>query len=586
MAEYEASTVPKTEAGPPPRTAPQRGGLREVLTVERIALGLAALVLVILVVYPGAWLFLGSLGVPRELTLDHILATIQQSQYIEPLVNTLILGFAVSFLVLIAGVPMAWAVTRTDMPGQGFFRSAPAIAFLTAPYLSALAYIMLLGPNAGLLSKFIMSVTGLQELPISIFGIGGVAFVISCHLFPYAFFLTSSSLDSMDASLEESAQILGANKLKTMWRVTLPLVLPGITSAALLAFVASIALFGPQAFLGLPGRVYFLPTKIFVLLSLYPPRFAEASALGLGIIVLTAFALYVQRTVLEKKSFVTVSGKGTRPARMKLGPWKWVMLAYSSLIILVSVVLPYSVFIVAAFSKQWLDGPSLSNFTLQNFPYVLFEDDRTTRAIGNSFMLATGVATVTVLLGFLIAFIDLRTQTRGRRVLDYLSILPLGIPGIVLAVGLLQAWIRSPIMIYGTIWIIFIGYMTRYVPLAVRSANTALRQIDPTLEEASRIAGGSWLMTMRRITVPLIKPGILVGWTLVFVPTLQEMSTSILLYTQGTEVISVMIYKLNELGLFEAIAALAMITVVLAMTILLIVRKLAGASLEQLAGGG
>lgn len=574
------TVVPSRAPGARPRA-----GLREILSVERIALGLAALVLIVLVGYPILWLLLGSMGQPRELTLGYLAKTVTQSQYLEPLLNTLQLGVFVAIGTTVMGVPMAWAVARTDMPGRAFFRSVSTIAFLTAPYLSALAYIMLLGPNAGLLNKGVKAVFGLQDAPFNIFGMAGVVFVISCHLYTYSFQMTTSSLESMDASLEESAQILGASKLRTMWRVTLPLVLPAISSAMLLTFVASIALFGPQAFLGLPERVYFLPTKIFtLLLATYPPRYAEASALGLGIILLTVVALYLQRSFLEKKSYVVLSGKGTRPARVKLGLWKWVLFAFSSFMILVSVVLPYGVFVIAAFSKNWLDGPSLSNFTLQNFPFVLFEDQRSSRAIFNSFALAFGTATVTVLLGLLVAFIDLRTKIRGRRLLDYLSILPLGVPGIVLAVGLLQAYLRFPIPVYGTIWILLIAYTTRYIPISVRSANTAIRQVDVSLEEAARVAGASWFETMKRIAVPLLKPGLLVAWTLVFVPSLQELNTSILLYTQGSEVISVMIYKLNELGYFEAIAALSLITVTVAMGILMIMRKLAGKSLEELAG--
>ena len=586
MTAMDLGSLPAGGVGVEPFRRPIRARVHDLLSLENVALGMAALVLIILVVYPVTWLCLGSLGYPRATTATYLFSTFTQPQYVEPLVNTLILGFGVAVVSMIMGVPMAWAVSRTDMPGQKFFRIAPVIAFLTAPYLSALAYIMMLGPNAGLISKVIMAITGLEKSPISIFGLPGTVFVIACHTFPFTFFLTSSSLESMDASLEESAQILGAGRAKTMLRVTLPLVMPAITSGALLGFVASIALFGPQAFLGLPERIYFLPTMIFRLLSFYPPRFAEASAVGLGIVGITAIALYIQRTVLEKKSYVVLSGKGTRPSRVKLGAWKWGLFGYSSLVILLAVVMPYCMIISAAFSRQWLDGPSLSNLTFDNFYYVLFQEDRVGRAIGNSFFLALGVATVTTLLGLLIAFIDLRTKARGRRILDYLSIMPLGIPGIVLAVGLLQAWIRSPIAIYGTIWIIFIAYMTRYVPLAVRSANTALRQVDPSLEEAARVAGGSWAQTMRRVTMPLVKPGLLVSWTLVFVPTLQEMSTSILLYTQGTEVISVMIYKLQEMGRFEAISALALITLTFAMIALLTVRKMAGKSLEEMAGGG
>lgn len=574
-----------TTAGAAYPATPRRRGLSDIISFERIALGLAALILIVLVGYPVLWLLLGSLGMPDEFSLSYLASIVSDPQYLEPLVNTLILGASVAVCVVVFGVPMAWAVARTDMPGRKFFRSAPTIAFLTAPYLSSLAYIMLLGPNAGLLNKALKSVFGLQSSPLDIFGIPGIVFVISCNLYTWVFSMTTSALESMDASLEESAQILGASKLRTMLRVTLPLVMPAISSGALLSFVASIALFGPQAFLGLPKRVYFLPTEIFVLLnSTYPPRYAEASGLGLGIIVLTAIALYVQRSFLEKKSYVVLCGKGTRPARIKLGPWKWLLFGYSSLVIVVSVVLPYSVFVMAAFSKHWLNGPSLQNFTLSNFPLVLFGDQRTRRAILNSFGLAASAATAAVLLGLLIVVIDLRTKVRARRLLDYLSILPLGVPGIVLAVGLMQAWLRSPIPVYDTIWILLIAYITRYIPIAVRSANTAIRQVDASLEEAGRVAGASWSKTIWRITMPLVKPGLLVAWMLVFVPCLQELNTSILLYTEGTEVISVMIFKLNEMGYFEQIAALSMVTITFAMIVLFITRKLAGKSLEELAG--
>jgi iron(III) transport system permease protein len=539
-------------------------------------LGTAALLLLLLVGYPLCWLVLGGLGVPRTVTLSYYARVFTVVGNFMPLLNTLVLAVGVGLASTLFGVPLAWATARTDMPLRRTIHALVALTYIIPPYLSALAYIILLGPNAGHLNRLMMALFHVGRGPINIFSMGGVIFVISLHVFAFTYFLTHSALQSLDAPLEESAQLLGASRWTIARYITLPLVAPAITGGALLAAVEAMALFGPQAFLGLPARIVYLPTRIYGAMTGYPPRFAEASALSMILVVLTVIGLYVQRGYLERRSFVTVGGRGVSVKRTPLGVLKWPLLICCLTIVFFSAVAPLSVLVTAAFSKVWTDPLSLNNLTLTHFRAALIEDQTSVRGIVNSFKLATGAATLAALLGLAIAYIDLRTAIRGRRLLDYLAILPLGLPGTVMAVALLQAFIRPPFKLYGTIWILLVAYVARFTPLAVRSANSSLRQIDPALEEAARITGASWLRATLRIVAPLVRPGVLVAWLLVFIPALSELSATVLLYTSGTETISVAVFRLNDLGQLELVAALSIFTIAVILVAALGVQRLAG----------
>ncbi|HWT79770.1 MAG TPA: ABC transporter permease subunit, partial [Candidatus Methylomirabilis sp.] len=274
--------------------------------------------------------------------------------------------------------------------------------------------------------------------------------------------------------------------------------------------------------------------------------------------------------------------KGAPLDRVPLGVWRVPALCLCGLVFLFSVGLPYLTLLGVSFSRQWATVLESGSLTLRNYSYALFEFSLTQQAILNSLGLAAGAATLAMILGTLIAYLDLRTRFVGRRVLDYLSLVPLGLPGIVLSVGFIQAWIRPPLVLYGTIWILLVAYMARYIPFAVRSANTSLRQLDPALEEAARITGAPWLTSLVAVTIPLIKRGMLSGWLLIFVPALRELSASILLFTSGTETISVAIFQLYEEGYFESVCALAVVTLVVSLTVLAIARKVAGPSAWEL----
>jgi len=559
----------------PPRTP--------IFGFDRIVMAGAVVCLVVLVVLPVASLILGSIKGEAGLTFEHFREALTGRLYVQALKNSLILGAWTGLFSIVIGLPLAWAVARTNVPGKALIRLTATLSYLSPPFLTAIAFVNLFGPNAGVINKLIHEVLGLPWLTFNIFTMTGLVLVTVMHTFPFVFLLAASALQSVDASYEEAAQILGAGKWRTALSITAPLVTPAILSGTLIAFVNAIALFGSQAIIGLPGRVVTLPTRIYALFD-YPPEYGLASALSLVFVLITVAALFVQRSFLARRSFVTLAGKGSRPQLVDLGAGRWLMLGFAILVFIIAIVLPYSSLIAVSLSKSWgLDF--WNNLTLQNYRFILFEYDVTQRAIINSLLLATLAATIAVMLGAVIGWIDLRTRIPGRVLLDYSALIPLGLPGIVMAVALIQFWLKVPIALYGTLGILLLAYAGRYVPLGVRAANTSLRQVDPSLEESARILGAGWGTTMREVTLPLIRPGLFAGWLLVFVPAIQELSASILLFSSSSITLAVAVYNLYETGYTEPVAALAIINVIIIAAAIWIAGKVGGQDERRLGYG-
>jgi iron(III) transport system permease protein len=546
-----------------------------VFSFENLIMGAAVAAVVVLIVMPLCALLLGSVLAEGGLSFAHFEEAFSSRLYTKPLINSLILGAWTGLFSILVGVPLAWAVSRTNVPGKALIKATATLSYLSPPFLTAIAFVNLFSPNAGLINIFLRDVVGAPALTFNIFTMAGLVLVTVLHTFPFVYLLTSTALRSVDASFEEAAQILGASKWRTALTITGPLVAPAILSGTLIAFVNAIALFGSQAIIGLPGRIVTLPTRIYALFD-YPPEYGLASALSLIFVAITITALYVQRSFLARRSYVTLAGKGARAQLVDLGPGRWVLFAFCVAVFVVAILLPYGTLIAVSLSKSWgLDF--WQNLTLANYRFILLEYDVTQRAIENSLILAVIAASIAVLLGALIGWIDLRTNTPGRRILDYAALIPLGLPGIVMAVALIQFWLAMPIALYGTMTILLLAYVARYMPLGVRSANSALRQIDPSLEESARILGASWGMTMREVTLPLIRPALFAGWLLVFVPAIQELSASILLFSSGSITLAVAVYNLYETGYTEPVAALAMINMAIICTAIWLAAKIGGA---------
>src|SRR5499426_1588916 len=532
----------------------------------------AALALVVLVVLPLGFLGWGSLWGEGRLTLDHFAEALSNRLYVTALRNSLVLGAWTAVLSIVIGLPLAWAVSRTDIPARRFVHVTALIAYLTPPFLTAIAFVNLFSPNAGLVNRLMRDVLGVPALTFNVFSMSGLVLVTALHTFPFVYLLASSALESVDASMEESAQILGAGRWRTAAAITGPLVAPAVLSGALIAFVNAIALFGSQAIIGLPGRVFTLPTRIYALFD-YPPQYGLASAMSLVFVAITVAALALQRRYLARRSFVTLAGKGSRPRLVDLGGARWGVLAFCVAVFVVAVAAPYLTLLAMSVSRSW--GLHFwENLTLQHYRFVLIEYDVTRRAIVNSLILAGATATLAVLLGSFVGWLDLRTALKGRKLLDYASLVPLGLPGIVVAVALIQFWLRVPLPIYGTLLIILLAYTGRFIPLGVRSANAAFRQIDPTLEETARVTGAGWLRTFLSVTLPLARPGLFAGWLLVFVPALQELSASVLLFSSGSITLAVAVYNLYETGALGPVSALAIVTMLIITAALVVATRL------------
>jgi iron(III) transport system permease protein len=531
------------------------------------------LVLCVLIIYPACVLFADSfIDRSGELSLVWYIEAYADPRNYQAILNTLIIASGAALFATTFGTFMAWAVVRTDMPGWRIIEAASIVPFISTPFIGALAWILLASPQTGLINQLWRILFDTADPLLNIYGVWGIVMVEALYEMPFVFLIVAGALRSMDPTLEEASMSSGAGIWKTTWRVTLPLVLPAILGGALLVFVLAAEQFGVPAVLGTPARIRVLTTSIWDTQSVYPPKYGLGASLCVTLLLISMIGLWLQRRMLGTRSYTTVGGKGARPRRISLGPLRWVVLGVCLAYLVLAVVLPYATIFLSSIRTIWTQDFRWEQLTLQNYNWVLFEYPITQRALFNSLYLAVVGATVCIVFCALLSFLSLRTHLPGRKALDYLSMLPMAFPGIVLAVGLLRAWISPPLVLYGTIWILFVAYITRYLPYGVRSTSATLVQIHPELEESSLISGASWFQTFRRVTLPLLKPGLVSGWILLFVSFTRELSASVLLYSPGNEVISVAIYDMWEQGDFRPLSALAFIQIAIALAMLAIVK--------------
>jgi iron(III) transport system permease protein len=568
MAQAEALRAPKAR-----EERVRQWSVRDPLLYVQIAV---ILLLCFLIVYPAAILLERSFRDDNgALSWIWYLQAYTNERNLWAIINTIIVATGSAALAAVSGTLLAWAVVRTDMPGRRLVEMASIVPFISTSFIGALAWILLGSPETGLINQF-WRFLGNEEALINIFSIEGIIFVIALYEMPFVFLLVGGALRSMDPALEEASLSSGASLWRTTTRVTLPLVLPAILASSLLVFVLAAEQFGVPAVLGTPARIRVLTTSIVATNTFYPPQHGLGAALCVTLLIIALAGLWLQRRMLANRSFTTVGGKGSQPRRIALGPFRWVLLGICCLYLLLAVVLPFSTIFLSSIRTLWTADFRWEQFTLAHYHWILFEYPTTLRAIRNSLFLAVVGATVTILLCALISFLSLRTKLPGRTTLDYLSMLPLGFPGVVLAYGLLQVWINPPLVLYGTIWILFIAYLTRYLPIGVRATSATLVQIHQELEESSLSCGANWFETFRRITLPLLKPGIIAGWILLFIAFSRELSASILLYSPGTEVLSVVLYDLQQNGQFREISALAFIQIAASIVLVLVAKWLSG----------
>ena len=510
-----------------------------------------------------------------QFTLDNYRSAYGNIRHLEALANSLELGTGVAVLVTCFAVPIAWAISRTDMPGKAFVRLTVFAAFVTPPYLGAIGWILLAGPNSGWLNKVWMTLTGAGHGIFNIYSMTGLILVIAVTSFPYTFVFTSSALDLVSSEMEDAANILGARTLRTTLRVTLPLVTPAIIGGIIISFLEAIALFGAPALIALPARFNVVSTQLWQFFE-YPVRVEEAAAYAMPLLAITVLMFWLQRRILGRRGYTSVTGKGGERRMIALGAWRWVMLSYALLVGALSVFLPMLVLFQAAFAKAWGRGFSIDNLTLHNFYYLLFEQTQAKQTILNTFIYAAVTAFAAISLSLAIAYVVNRKLVPWSNVLAFLCMAPFVIPGVVLAIGFYAAYASPPLALYGTATILILGFTTRFLPIAYTSSAAGLRSINPEMEEAVRILGGSRFLAIRRVLIPLLKKSLAGAWILVFIPATRELSSAIFLVGPNTRVISVMLFDLSEEGNFEVLAALGVILLLATVAIAAIGTKIIG----------
>src|SRR5436190_1039738 len=451
-----------------------------------------------LVLLPMLRLLITSLtGDSGQLSLEHYAQVFTEPAFLKPLVTTLWTSAAVGVLCVHAAAPMGWLVSRTDLPGKRLLRALILASFVTPPFLGAFAWLLLGGPNAGLINQWYYALLGLKPFEatplINIFSAGGMVFVMALYTFPYVFTFVANSLDLIPSDLEDAAAILGAPAWRTAIDITLPLAAPALLAGFIVAFLQSMTLFGTPAILALPAGIDTMTTKIWSLFQ-FPPQLGLAAAASLPLLLITVALLRTQTAIMGRRGYSIVGGKGGGVRLVRLGAWK---------------------------------VPALALFAV----------------------------------------------VRGHRYLAFLATAPVAIPGIVLAVGLFLSYTHPPLILYGTLSIIFLAYLTKELPVGYQQIAASLKSVHPELEDAGRIFGANRLRALFDITAPLVRNGVLATSMFIFLGSIRELSATILLFTARTKTISVTMFDLRESNDWGPIAVLSITMLLITFAMIALINR-------------
>ena len=538
---------------------------------------LLAVLLAILVVLPLGWLLYYAL-VDKDgaFTLANFAALVDDATLRKPFLVAIGMALAVGALSCVIATPLAWLVSRTDLPGRGVVRALVTASFVTPPFLGAIAWELLAAPNSGLLNVLYRRLAG--GLPydaplVNIYSFGGLVFAIACYTFPYVFTLVANGLDRVPSDLEDASAILGGRTLYTLRRITVPLVLPAMMAGSLIAILQALTMFGSPAILALPAGFHVITTKIWSLFQ-YPPKPGLAAAASLPLLAITVLLLQGKSWILGRKGYTVLGGKSGDAKIARLGRWKAVAVFFAIAVLSLTVVLPYLALLKTALTRNVAEPLTLATLTLHNFHFVFFEFSATRLAMWNTFVLGFLTATIGTGIALVTAYMVSRATVQGSPLLGVLATAPVAVPGIVLGVGVFLTYSHPQLMLYGTLWILLIAFLTIEMPAGYQQMSAAFHGIHPELEEASRILGATRLRTLKLITAPLLRTSVIATWCFVFIGTIRELSATILLTTANTKLVSVIIYDLNESGDMGAISVLGLMLLAVSFAVGLLANRL------------
>jgi iron(III) transport system permease protein len=532
----------------------------------------------VLVLYPIFFLLQASLSVgdpqarpPEAYGLDNF-ADLPRYRHIFG--NTVSVAVAATAMAVLFGFVMGWILSRTNVPGRAALEQLMALPYYVTPLMGALAWSLIGSPSGGFLNQVWRALGGEGHL-IDVTTPYGIAWVMALFEGSVAFVMIGAVMKSMDPALEEASQVLGAGRLRTMLRITLPLVLPGVLGAAIFVFAEMLGSFSAALVLGLPSRFYVVTTAMYQLVSQYPPQFPRAAAMGVSLFAVMFFMVYIYRRVVSGGTYVTITGKAFRPRVMNVGRLRWPLLAVCWVYLGVAVILPILTLLYSSIQRLATAFPKAGNFTLENYRTAL-SLDAVRGALWNSLLLGVGTASLGVLIMGFLAWMIYRSRLPGVGAIEYVLMFPQAVPRLVFAFGMLWAWLIFPIPVYGTLWLLLIAYLTVFLPLGLRTISGVILQIDRSLEESAQMCGASWSYRMRTVTVPLLRPGLIAAWLLLFIASVRELGASILLMGPNSKVITPAIVESwfsTSTELTAAMALLQTLAVAIALVLLFTVAR-------------
>ena len=534
-----------------------------------IAIGLCVALIGWLTLVPFVFLVWESFLTPEtaskaaQFTLDNYRTAYSSAETVRLLLNSVEFAIGTSALSFSLGTAFAWINERTDTPFKALFFAFSLIPLVIPGILFTVAWILLASPKIGILNVVLQSWFNTNAVFFNVYSMAGMVWVDGLHYSPIAFLLMTAAFRSMDPSLEESALMSGASVLYIARHITLKLAWPAVLASLLILFVRALESFEVPALIGLPVGLEVYTSSIYQAIHKYPSEIGLASSYAITLLLITSICIYLQSRVSGQGSrFSTVTGKGFRPRVMHIGSWRYLTAGLFVVYFLAVVMLPFLVLVWSSL-QRFYSVPSLAalnNLTLDAYRNVLNYPNFAT-SVWNSFVLSIGSATIIMLLSSVLCWIVVRTKLPGRWLLDNLASMPLVFPGIVIGLSIMICYLTFDIGVYGTIWILLIAYVTRFLPYGMRYNTTSMLQIHKELEESASMSGASWIMTFRRIILPLLKPGLLAGWIYIVIVSMRELSSSILLYSPGSEVVPIMIWELWQNGQYVELSALGVMLI-------------------------
>lgn len=540
---------------------------RRKLNTQILGVGVLAALLIWLIVVPLGMVVWGSFrnvppGAMGGYTIDNYLQAYKNPTLLKAIWNSLVFAVGSSLIAFAGGTFMAWVTERTDAPFRKSIYALVLFPMVVPAVLFATSWLFLLNPTIGIVNKFARLLFGLDHPIVNGYSMGAMIWAQGVDHFGLPFLLMAAAFRSMDPMLEEAAQAAGASVLKTLRTVTLPLLLPAVLATLLITFIRSIETFEVPAVMGIPGGIAVFATEVWLAISRKrPPDFNFSATFSMGYMLISAGGIYLyHRATQMSEKYVTVTGKGYRPTRLKLGAWRLPMSGISLFILGITILLPVLVFVWTSLMPYYAvpSWDAVSRITLKNYQYILTLPT-TYKTLYNNLVVGFGAAGAGVVLSAVISWVTIRTRVPGRRLLDICSFLPIAVPGTVMGVALLWLYLTVPIPIYGTLWILIVGFMGKYITLSVRATHNTLIQIHPELEEASMACGSSWLRTFTRVTLPLMVPGLLIGFLFIFSLSFRVLGLPVMISHTNTRILPMLIFDLYNDGGYEYLAALGVL---------------------------